>query len=664
MPNSLLDGLGSLMEAIETVPIPGAPIPVARDMAAVGLSFLGTALRQNHIRRLTERLMLVEHLTAECRVEVDISLNLLDDDQWEAANLFRSLRSRNSDGQQSTSGIRLPDPPAPSVWVPVSSIPRRRATPIDVRDERGTRLPRLTQYESSSMIAAGMYRLLTRVLASHPDAGRRSELRDFLTRLDEARWLVQTALYAIVGERAAPTRSTSRQSTPNTVGGHGRQYRDLAKGILRTYARTLNSYFGLLNVAVNDYLLVVAVDAERDEHLLRYDSPMYAEPERSGPRTFWRQIAGSPRKYHLEYQCEIPSNIRSYHVVAETDGSTQIEQMYLMTDSDRRLVLDIAEDIDAVAPLLEAERSVPTEENVNKLLELELQTTLGNLSQLVRRRRWEAERVEMEAAGSNLRSAVELAGVSTSGEARRTDNAEVRSALQRHPLLTGERLRAAAIEIVGQKLFMDLSAQNEPIGQRGHAHWRPTHGKDSIQAPRINVRCAITLTVATGVTRRTMLSYVMAVVLISYGLGCLLARSPWPFTGSADVPVEGTSAEGSIVLLLLIPGFLYAHLDLPPSNSILGYLTARTRLLAHVCIGSTAALCGSIAAGVSGGAFRLTLAVSVVLPIASAFLLVRHQQPRRAIDDTRAELPPWVRAVEGNQLGAIDARIFASDRQS
>ena len=56
-----MDGMESLKEAILTVPIPGAPPRLSTDGAAVGLAFLDTVIRQNHVRRLTERLTLVEH---------------------------------------------------------------------------------------------------------------------------------------------------------------------------------------------------------------------------------------------------------------------------------------------------------------------------------------------------------------------------------------------------------------------------------------------------------------------------------------------------------------------------------------------------------------------------------------------------------------------------
>lgn len=671
-----LDGLGSLLEAVDTVPIPGAPNALPREAAAVGLSFLGTALRQNHVRRLTERLVLVEHLGAECRSEVDISLSMLDDDQWKAAQLFQSLRNRSTAAE-----LSRPVQPRAAIWVPVSCVSRRNAAPMDVRDEAGTRLPRLTQFESSTMVAAGMYRLLTRVLTSHPDATKKTDLGRFLTSIHEARWLVRSALYAILTERAAPTVAAPRL-TPEAAGGHGRQYRDLARQILIEYRPLLESYFALLNVAVNDSLLVVSLDTRRDEHLLRFDSPLTAVegeaaagrrltglPGLTGggspvnPRRLWHRLVGSPRNYHLEYEGEIPSNIRSYHLVAETDETIQIEKMYLITDADRETVDDLAHDLEAIAPHLEAGRNSPERGRVHRLLELELQAAIGRLGQLLRRRRWEAGLATMELDRNFGKVANSLVLADRSGESTRTDGAAVVNPLQDDPDVTPAALRTAATEILRGELYLDLAGQDEPIGQRAHTQWRRIPGKDTSGGSRTWVRAAITLSVARGVTRQTILTYIFAVVAISYGMGCLLTRSLWPFTGTGEVPVEGTSAEGAIVTLLLVPGFLYTRLDLPARNSILGYLTTRSRFLVHVCIASTAGLCASIGAELSGSAFRAMLALSVGIPLLAAVVLLRRPAAAVAAASEAGELPAWVYRTEANRLGPVDARLYSSGRR-
>jgi hypothetical protein len=51
----------------------------------------------------------------------------------------------------------------------------------------------------------------------------------------------------------------------------------MAIDIFEKYGTTpLDTYVGLLDVALNDYLLVVALDAATDDHILSYDSPLHS----------------------------------------------------------------------------------------------------------------------------------------------------------------------------------------------------------------------------------------------------------------------------------------------------------------------------------------------------------------------------------------------------
>jgi hypothetical protein len=134
-----LSGIECLREAIETVPIPGAPPRLSKDGAAVGLAFLDIALRQNHIRRLTERLLLIEHRTARCTTEVDISLGMLDQEQRDAGLLYQRIRSRGApqvqDRESSTASAMKS-----VMWVPVQ-LARRSHAPVDVINGEGVKLP-------------------------------------------------------------------------------------------------------------------------------------------------------------------------------------------------------------------------------------------------------------------------------------------------------------------------------------------------------------------------------------------------------------------------------------------------------------------------------------------------------------------------------------------
>src|SRR5687768_5144758 len=68
-----------LTRAIMEVPLPGAPPRVHQLGAEIGLAFVDGTLRQNHVRRISESLQLIDHRAALQSVRVDLSLSLLND---------------------------------------------------------------------------------------------------------------------------------------------------------------------------------------------------------------------------------------------------------------------------------------------------------------------------------------------------------------------------------------------------------------------------------------------------------------------------------------------------------------------------------------------------------------------------------------------------------
>lgn len=380
-----MDGLSCLREAISTAPVPGAPPRLSRDGAVVGLAFLDGALRLNHVRRITERLSLVEHRIAHRTTEVDISLNMLDRGQSAAAKLFQQLASHTLAASQ-------PRPiPDNTIWVPVARISRRTAQAIDVRDASGHKVPRLTQYETSRLMVSGLYRLLRESLTSHPDSSNPdTDLSHILFRVHEPRWLIQAALLTIFTERSGPEIPTTRKATPGTVDGHVRQYRKLALSVLDQYSQYLKDYCALLNVALNEHLLVVALDETTDEHLLTYDTPLYVNERPPFLQQAWRALRASGEGYYVQYNTGIPSTLRSYHLIFECKSDVDINRIYLSTDSDAKTVTSLESDLAQVASRLETQRQTPSGESARKVLELEAQTALRKLGEIVRKRRWEA----------------------------------------------------------------------------------------------------------------------------------------------------------------------------------------------------------------------------------------------------------------------------------
>ncbi|MFG2099855.1 hypothetical protein ACGFJ5_04570 [Micromonospora echinaurantiaca] len=645
----------SLEEAIRTVPIPGAPPPLSREGAAVGLAFLDMALRQNHIRRLTERLSFVEHGVASRTTEVDVRLSLLDASQREASQLFQRLSSRSE---------RKPEqeqPATPTIWVPVTRISRLSIAPIDVVDAAGSKLPRLTQYETSRLLASGLYRLLKGILSSRPESRQPSTVSRLL-REEQARWLLQAALLALLTERSRPLGELDhpeygRQVAPTVVASEDRDCRELVLSVLRDYEPQLDSYANLLDVALNDYLLVTALDATKDDHLLSYDAPVH--PDRpgpaAGPRRFWsRRIwsRSTSGRYRLQYLARIPASLRSYHVVAETEPGVHIEAMSLVTDVDQVRAKELATDLRTLAGRLR--RHKPGRQTETRLLELELQGALGRLSELLRTRQWDANQAGLELPAGALRRSGRLVTRYLSAERLVNEQDRIEAPLLSDPALTPASLEEAAEEIGAQQLGSDFSIENDPASTRAHAYWRRSSPR-SVRGEHTCVTCTLTLRDATGARPGSVISFAVGVAATIYLVSALLAGNPWPYGQSARGSVN---ADAVVAVLLLVPGFLYTRLDLPMRHTILGHLRRLSRRLAHLSIGSAVAASAAIATGLHGTALGVTLGLATALPLLTAGLLHRRLARQRDIAPARLSAPKWLLPASGTDA-PVDA-VFRS----
>jgi hypothetical protein len=609
-----MDGRDALREAITSVPIPGAPPRFSRSEAATGLAYLDATLRLDHVRRLTERLTVVTHRSAHRTTEVDVNLAALD------------VGPRAREG---------------TVWVPVSRISGRSVAPVDVRDGSGNRLPLLTQRELGSRLASGLYRLLHGILASHPDARGDSLLDELLTQAHEARWLVQHALVSLLTEAHRPEPGGHVEAGGGTVSGQGGRYRRLALKILDEYADLLADWFMLLEVALNDHLLVVPLDASRDEHLIRYEMPLYAhEPVRGPLRGLVRRLRTGADGYCLSYSARISSSVRSYQLVLETEPGVHIERMFVSTDADRHLVDELHADLGVLAEHL-ADRD-PADRAEQKILELQTQTTLRRLADLVRRREWDADHAGVECA-STLPECEVLARVAVSGEAVETDEHGVDNSVLRHPRLDPGRLRRAAQELRLGEAHRDLSIERDPESHRAHAYWRGP-GTDTGRGTQVALYAAALLTDTTVAGPRAVRLYGVFVAMIGYLAACFLAGSPWPFS-PAGVAAFGRirDPDAVIAVLLLVPGFLYTRLSLPARNSVAGRLQALSRLVANLCIVVVAVAAAAVAAGTSGAAIAVGLGATIAVPLFGTLALFLH---RPAAGDTgelvRLGAPRWL----------------------
>jgi hypothetical protein len=659
-----MNGMDSLRHAIRTVPIPGAPPRLSHSGAAIGLALLDTSLRLNHVRRLTERLALVEHGTARRTTEVDISLKLLDDGQREASTNLRELMGKEHGERFSADagGFRL--------WVPIARLPRNNVSAVDVYDGTGHKLPRLSQHEVSRLLASGFYLLLRGILSSDEHAhSPKKDLSRFLFSVHEPRWLVQHALITLLTERNPPDEPFTLPSAEGTVPGYGNQCRELALQIFDDYGHLLVEYQQLLDIAVRDYLLVVGLAETVEEHRVSYEAPLYVDGGvRDGPLAeLWRRLRSSGSGYFASYQTTIPATLTSYHLVATTAPEADLTQMYLSTDADRRLAAGIVADLGAVADHRESIGPQPTGPRPGKVLELQAQSVLRTLADLLRRRKWEADCSGVKLPPDSLVACHKLAAAATTGDAVRTSNNELDNSILGHPDVVQDNLRAAAIELTDYQLADDLVLINNVTDNEAQAYWRRS-GTAYVPGEQVRIRAGMVLRDSTESGPRNVTFYALAVALICYGLGCLLVGSLNPFFGSRATEALGNISDGQsvITMLLLVPGFLYTRLALPPRRTVAAYLRTLPRILGQVCVVSSAGLAAAVATSSGGQVVQVFLGLAVGVPMLAAIVLTGQRLwlasnlplsrigVPRWVDGSRAHRPPLVPNVGFGSAGAED----------
>lgn len=443
------------------------------------------------------------------------------------------------------------------------------------------------------------------------------------------------------------------------MSGQGARYRRLALKILDEYADLLADYFALFDVAVNDYLLVVPLDATRDEHLVSYDMPLHAEGPSDGRRRLARMLRTSADGYCLSYSSRISSSVRSYQLVLETEPGVHIERMFLSTDADTALVDELHADLQVLADRL-GDHDV-TDRTAHKILELQMQTTLRKLADLIRRREWEADHADVPLPAT-LPACALLARLAVSGEGVESEGPDglqgVDSSILKHPQLDPEQLHRAAQELRGGQVHRDLSFERDPQSHRAHANWR---GSGAVAGVQVDLYAAALLRDTTAAGPRAVRLYGLAVAAMGFVAACLLSGRPWPFGAAAAAALEHISdADAVISVLLLVPGFHYTRLSLPNRHSVAGQLRGLSRLVANLCIAAVALAAAAIAAGTSGGIVATALGAMIVVPLlGSAALLVRRPTatPSGATGElVRLGAPRWLDRAAPDVV-TMDARF-------
>ena len=646
-----MDSSTALRHAIMSVSVPGAPPRQNTVGAAIGLSFLDSALRLNHIRRLSETLTVTDHRVARRTTEIDISLAMLDEGQRRATMQSRDLRN-GSRREDRDSGDR--------VWVPVARIARRSTAPVVIWDPTGARLPRLTQSECGRLLASGLFRLLHGILDSLPGTTTDSELHLLLHRVPEAEWLLQHAIDVLVTERHRPPSESPRPRAEGVVAGQGARYRSIALAVLDKHEHVLAEFFELLDVALDNDLLIVALDPARDEHVLTYETPMHVTSEEDAGHRFARLLRSSAEGYHLEYRSSISSSIPAYHLVVDAEPGVDIARMYLSTDTDARTAAALRADLLVLAQRLENERRAPTGRAAFKILELQMQTTLRSLADLVRRRRWEAAQAGIAVPPGRMVVSSELGHVAVSGEGTAGPDGAVDSSVLRHPALQPEQLAAAADELFAEELYSSVALENDPSPSRAHASWHGCSTPTATAGAPVEIRAGMLLRDTTAAGPRRVCEYAVLVAVVGFLFAAFLAGDPWPFGADSRARLGAIGDPDAVIgVLLLVPGFLYTRLGLADKRSISGRLRALPRAVANLCIAVIAIVAATVASGLSGGWVQLVFATMVVLPLAAASLLLYR---RRSMSETaelvRLGAPQWLADADVGRVRA-DARFFS-----
>lgn len=438
----------------------------------------------------------------------------------------------------------------------------------------------------------------------------------------------------------------------------------------------LRDFYKLLDIAVNEYLLVVALDGTRDEHLLTYDSPLHVSKSGAGISWLNHGFRANNRGYLIHYRGRIPASLRSYHLVFDVEPGINIEQMYLTTDADRSMVEEISADLLTLAGKIGGARPAGHDGSTRNMLELETQTTLRRLAELVRRRRWDASHAGFSLDDALLPATADLCWAATAGEVLRPEGGSANGSILVHRAVRADRLAQAAEEIKHLNLAEDLSLENDPTPSRAHVYWRRQNTRNTAD-DHLDLRAGLILRDTTAAGPRSVSWYAAAVAAVTHCVASFMTKRWWPYDLAGANALWDIQDRGAIIaVLLLVPGFLYTRLALPDRHSITGYLRAVPRLAALVCIISMAILAACIAAGVAGTglmialfmAFALSTVSAVVIILPEWLALAKKCLRRQRTTDERLRMigaPDWVRHGRTKRRRAARPDvIFSSGRSS
>lgn len=550
------EGWPLLSAALQSLPLPGST-PERSTREALGLHLVSSALRLDHIERISERLTLADATHMTRQLDVDIDLGLLSDERRDGL-AFTSARQ----------------PSRQFLWIPVGRHPRASLGPIALTDGQGATVPRVTSTETNRLVATGVIRLLSLLVEAAPDVTARREYTS--DRL--ARWLIHAAVLSLIqeGRREFPQSPFDSQSADIR-----RRADQIVRGVLGLVpGDERHAFLDLLAELSRDQVVVAELDPSLGRVRVSYRAPELRAADRRRLGWLWER----PGEFRFRYDTRVPGDVDSFHVLLTVPAELEIHRMVVVSEADvraakvlrsdvRRLRLLVDETVDSLGGD-EAAEQVSWQDHPS-LVPYELRSIRSRFAELARRRMQDLLahgpvevrkapaadtavnlRILDEAEGSTVATASRLVVADSGPAAGRDDRLSL-------PALSGlltriERLMAAA------DLGLDLRSNNDPAETSGHVQWRrQASGLEPPLDPSVPARVLVTVADAAP-------SHAQQILGLLVGNLILVSLLFWGFRSAllnGDDPTNGS--EVTVTLLLLVPGLLISRLVAWSGRSIL-----------------------------------------------------------------------------------------------
>ncbi len=566
-----------LERAVTALPLPTAP-PARSTRDVLGLHLIESALRLEHVDRVSEQLSLVDATHMARAIDIDVDIDGMPEG--------KEIALRPGGESASTQ--------AP-LYVPIARHPRESLGPVVLRDGNGNSLPRLTSRTTNRLLAAGMIRLF-RTLAS-ADGGPQSLRGGDLVPT----WLIEAAILALIedgrrdwpvirhGTSMAAARKTAIDALPSLFTN---DITPLTQAMWETppvkgsypgkaprSGDSPHAFYKLLNALTADQFIIAVLPPNPRQVRISYDAPEL----RGNFRPAIRRIFLPTRDFTMDYETRIPADVDSFHVSIRVPSALEVRRFLMTSDADTGATTAVLYDIENLAHLIE---KTAADERRSLLTRSERAGVSSRLDEILRRRAEDYREYQLyldklrDRGGFNRAAwridkgdptdMTALLKVTRGGRRLVTMHRRVSEG---SPLITTgdlEQLASYGQLLHDAGLGWDLHVDNDPRESAGHIQWRRHATGLGLQRDQ-TVRAKVFLslsdanpTTAWQVLRFTVFNLLLVMVLVG---------SLWWFQRdqAADTS-EITQSEVLVTLLLLIPGLLLNRLDLAPRHSVVSRL--------------------------------------------------------------------------------------------